>query len=242
MLKAITFDLWTTLIEPVDYREPRVEYIGHVLESNGCARGLQERRSAYDLSLQKFCDVWQNDHRHMSSAARLGLIMSALNVELNQEDFNRVVRQCEEVVLSAPPPLVPGAEMVIHELHRSYKIGLICDSGMSPGRVMRQVLEYYRLLPLFSATVFSDELGYTKPHRRMFDTALEMLGIRPNEGLHIGDLLRTDVAGAQAAGMKAVWFNQDKGQPDEAAIIPDYEITELSTVLTIVDGVDKERA
>ncbi|MGB7055326.1 MAG: HAD family hydrolase [bacterium] len=235
MLKAITFDLWTTIIEPIDYRESRIEYIRLILESNGYSIDRDAMRSAYSFSLQRFYDVWQNEHRHMPSAVRLGLMLSELKVELSEEMLNRVVKRCEEVVLRDPPPLIPGAEMVLDSLHDSYKIGLICDSGMSPGRVMRQVLARYDLLPYFCATVFSDELGCTKPHLHMFETALEQLGVEAHEALHIGDLLNTDVAGAKAAGMKTVWFNRDKAQTNETSLTPDYEITRLPQVLAIVD-------
>ena len=235
MLKAITFDLWTTIVEPIDYRESRIEYIRLILESNGYSIDLEAMRSAYSFSLQRFYDVWQNEQRHMPSAMRLGLMLSELSIELSEENFNRVVKYCEEVVLQTPPPLIPGAEMVLDSLHDSYKIGLICDSGMSPGRVMRQVLTRYHLLPYFCATVFSDELGRTKPHLRMFETTLKQLGVEAHEALHIGDLLNTDVAGAKAAGMKTVWFNRDRTQINEASVIPDYEIARLSEVLEIVD-------
>jgi putative hydrolase of the HAD superfamily len=237
MLKAITFDLWTTLIEPIDYRESRIEYIRHILESNGYKKDREAMRSAYDFSLQKFCDVWQHEHQHMPSPTRLGFMLRELSVELTEEEFSRVVKHCEEGILLAPPPLIPGAEMVLDTLHRSYKVGLICDSGMSPGRVVRQLLLRYHLLSYFSATVFSDEMGYTKPESRMFQAALEQLGVAAHEALHIGDLLRTDVAGAKAAGMKTIWFNQDKIQMDKALIIPDYEITQLPEVLAIVDRI-----
>jgi putative hydrolase of the HAD superfamily len=235
MLKAITFDLWTTLIEPVDYTEARIEYMRPVLEKSGYSVDNESLRAAYAIALGKFCDVWQNEHRHMPSSRRLGLMLAQLDVELSQEMFLKIVKYCEETVLYDPPPLIIDAENVLDSLNRSYKIGLICDSGMSPGRVMREVLKLYGILPYFSATVFSDELGYTKPHPCMFRTALDQLGVEPHQALHIGDLLNTDVAGAKAAGMKAVWFNRDGAKIDDASITPNFEIGRLSEIIRIVE-------
>lgn len=236
MIKAITFDLWTTIIEPIDYSGPRVEYTRRLLKSRGYSFKQEELSAAYSYSLQRFCSVWQNEHRHMPSAQRLGFMMRKLDVDLCQKDLTRIVRYFEETVLQDLPPLISGAEHVLNSLRGSYKIGLICDSGMSPGRVMRKVLARLALLEHFSATVFSDELGCTKPDRRMFVRALEQLGVEAQEALHVGDLLHTDVAGAKAAGMQTVWFNRDGAQNSDHSVIPDYEIKNLSEVLRIVSG------
>ncbi len=57
------------------------------------------------------------------------------------------------------------------------------------------------------------------------------LGVNAGEAMHIGDLLRTDIAGAKAAGMKAVWVRVR--EPDAEGVTPDYTIKRLSEVLTI---------
>lgn len=236
MVKAITFDLWTTIIEPIDYRGPRIEYLRRFLKNGGHSFEKEELWSAYSYSLERFSSVWQNEHRHMPSAQRLDYMMQKMGVDLPGVDFARVVEYFEEVVLHAPPPLVKGAESVLDSLHGSHKLGLICDSGMSPGRVMRKVLARMEILQYFGATVFSDELGCTKPDLRMFECALGRLGVDAQYAIHVGDLLRTDVAGAKAAGMQTIWFNRDGVQNSDGSIVPDYEIRDLADVLSIVSG------
>ena len=239
MLKAVTFDLWTTIIEPIDYQRPRIEYVRHFLKRKGYSFNMQALQSAYSHSLERFCHVWQNEHRHMPSTQRLGFMIDRLGVELSQEDLANVVEYFEETVLHDLPPLVAGAETVLDSLYGSYKLGLICDSGMSPGRVMREVLTRLDLLRYFSATVFSDELGYTKPDVRMFECALEQLGVAAQDAIHVGDLLNTDVAGAKAAGMKTVWLDWGAGQASGVSIVPDYRINRLADVLHILAGDDQ---
>ena len=54
-----------------------------------------------------------------------------------------------------------------------------------------------------------------KPSPLIFQQALEVLGLRPDEVLHVGDSLSADVGGAQAAGITAVWVNRrDRPVPD----------------------------
>jgi putative hydrolase of the HAD superfamily len=236
MLKAITFDLWTTIIEPIDYQEPRLEYVRCLLKRKGYSFKMESLQSAYSHALDRFCDVWQNEHRHMPSAQRLGFMMGRLGVELSQEDLASVVKYFEETVLHDLPPLVAGARLVLDTLHGPYRLGLICDSGMSPGRVMREVLARLDLLSYFSATVFSDELGCTKPDVRMFRCALDQLAVAAQDAAHVGDLLNTDIAGANAAGMKTIWLDWGMGQSSEASVTPDYRITRLADLLHIVAG------
>lgn len=46
-----------------------------------------------------------------------------------------------------------------------------------------------------------------KPHRPIFEMALERLGCRPGEAAMVGDSLATDVAGGRGAGMFTVWLD-----------------------------------
>jgi FMN phosphatase YigB (HAD superfamily) len=68
------------------------------------------------------------------------------------------------------------------------------------------VLGLHGLERYFSAFFFSDEHGFSKPDRRAFLTPLAELGIAPDEAVHVGDIQRTDIDGAQAAGLRAVHF------------------------------------
>jgi len=81
---------------------------------------------------------------------------------------------------------------------------LICDTGLTPGHVVRQHLLRLGLLRGLRAQIFSDEVGVPKPDARMFRAALAALGCPAREALHVGDLRRTDVAGARGVGMGSV--------------------------------------
>lgn len=60
---------------------------------------------------------------------------------------------------------------------------------------------------LFDAVVYSAELGYHKPDRRIFDHAAGLLGVENKDCLFVGDDPDTDIAGAVAADMQAVWLD-----------------------------------
>ena len=60
---------------------------------------------------------------------------------------------------------------------------------------------------LFDAVVYSAELGCHKPDRRIFDHAAKLLGVENKDCLFVGDDPDTDIAGAVAADMQAVWLD-----------------------------------
>ncbi len=76
--------------------------------------------------------------------------------------------------------------------------------------------------------------GWAKPHADMFVTALQYLDLLPQQVLHVGDHLLSDVAGAKYAGMQACWLN-DQGvelsKQADAKVLPDVEITSVSDLL-----------
>jgi putative hydrolase of the HAD superfamily len=80
---------------------------------------------------------------------------------------------------------------------------------------LHDVLERTGLRALLDAVVISAELGVAKPDPAIFRAALERLGTRAADAIHVGDSLDTDVAGARAAGLEAVFVARNGAQaPD----------------------------
>ena len=116
-----------------------------------------------------------------------------------------------------------GVAEALEALHRAaIPTALICDTGFTPSWVVREALRMHHLW--LDHSFFSDEVGAPKPYPPMFLAALEATGAEPAEAVHIGDLRRTDVAGARAAGMAAVRFagvHDDGWMPEDCK--PDVE-------------------
>jgi putative hydrolase of the HAD superfamily len=87
------------------------------------------------------------------------------------------------------------------------RIGIVCDVGMTGSPILLWHLERHGLLELFDHWSFSDVVGVYKPNRQIFEDALQGLGgVEPSRAAHVGDRLRTDVAGARAMGMTPVRY------------------------------------
>ena len=101
--------------------------------------------------------------------------------------------------------------------------------GFTPSSTLRDHLIRHGVLPLFDHWSFSDEVGAYKPSPVIFEHALEGLGgPAPERVAHVGDLRRTDVAGAQGMGMVAVRYTgieDDTSQPGPEAdhVVDDFD-------------------
>ena len=82
--------------------------------------------------------------------------------------------------------------------------------------------------------LISEAVRAYKPHRLVFQHALQRLGLEPHEVLHVGDSDVDDVKGAKAAGLRVAWVNRDgrKRRPDVPP--PDFEIPDLDGLLALL--------
>lgn len=236
MIKAVTFDLWNTLLSDRDYTDLRVRYLANVLTEQKTPRGYDEIVEAYISTHNYAHEIWESENfRYVSTEERVNHILRRLRVRLPGKLEATIIKEFKETILREPPTLIRGVKETLEALSLKYRLGIISDTGITPGYILREVLERHRILDLFESTVFSDEIGFNKPHRLMFETALKELDAKPSEAVHVGDLLQTDIAGAKAMGMKTIWINIKRTPPKEK-YSPDYEVNALPQVVTVIGG------
>ncbi len=234
MLHAVTFDFWGTLYQIASARDERLHLLQEVLARHSRPRSWTTLEAAYRQAWSVWTRVWQEEHRSITIERWLREVLAFLKAELPEDVVADLCQPMEEIYLrsSAPQP-VPEVAKVLPRLARRYRLGLISDVGLTPGRVLREILRRDGLLPCFRTLTFSDETGVTKPRPEQFLHTLAALKVRPEEAAHVGDLPETDLAGARAVGMKAVLFlgvsRRQDGRPLADAVFEDYG--ELEEVL-----------
>lgn len=209
VINAVTLDLWNTLL--VDRRGREREAMrADLLRAEMAAIDLSPPEHALAEGLaagyEHFDRVWREESRTPSCAEIVDATLLHLRADLPREARARLTTLFEELLLQAPPEPVPGAPGVLRQLAERYRLGLICDTGYSPGRVLRRVLDANGMLDPLGYLYFSDEGGRSKPDRRVFHEVLEHLEVAPAESVHVGDIQRTDIDGAHRAGMWAIHF------------------------------------
>jgi putative hydrolase of the HAD superfamily len=217
MIKAVTFDLWDTMIHD-DSDEAKRKAQGlrskkaerrHLLWAavNAVERIDAERVNlAYDVADAAFNHVWHDLSVTWTIAERLRVALEGLGRELPEAAFAKVVAAHESMEVEVPPDTVDGIEDALAELAQRYKLCVVSDTIVTTGTGLRALLEGHGLKRYFSGFAFSDEVGHSKPHRAMFDAAAKELGVAMEEMVHIGDRDHNDVKGPQTLGMKAVLF------------------------------------
>jgi putative hydrolase of the HAD superfamily len=235
LIRAVTFDLWNTLIENRDYTDHRVNNLAATLGKMGYSLTENDIADAFVSTLTYVQKIWLNEnYRFVPNKERLDFILQRLSARLPENLKQDVITYFEEIALSDPPLLIKGTKEILEQLSLKYKIGIISDAGFTPARNLRKILIKNGVLDLFDATVFSDETGYNKPHRTMFEGILSTLSVKPSEAIHVGDLLQTDIVGAKASGMKAAWLNKE-GKNSTEACRPDFTIKTINEIVTILD-------
>jgi HAD superfamily hydrolase (TIGR01549 family) len=102
---------------------------------------------------------------------------------------------------------MPGAQKALDELHRAnLPVGVVSNTSFAEP-VIRYELDKHGLADHLAFIVVSAEYSIRKPNELLFEIAAARLGIAASAIWFMGDRLDTDVAGAKAAGMTAVWFN-----------------------------------
>ena len=96
---------------------------------------------------------------------------------------------------------------VLCELKKKYKIGLITNFDHS--RHVKKVLNENGAKNLFECTIISDEIGFLKPDPKIFEIALNKLGVKPQNAIYVGDNINDDIQGAFAAGIQPVLISRN---------------------------------
>lgn len=211
---AVTFDFWHTLAVPLgdsaaQHRARRlVHLLAEVTGVDAATIGAEIGVAGVKAAMAAHSSVWSAGEAFSWDAAADD-VAAAVGLPIADP---RLRRRIEEVFSVFPdgivPPLAPNVAGAVRTLaDAGLRLGIICDVGLQPATSLRGALEVHGLLDAFAHTSFSDEVGVFKPDPRMFAHALAGLRVSdPSSAVHIGDLRRTDVAGARAAGLGTVRY------------------------------------
>lgn len=201
MIRAVTFDCWGTLINDNDFASATAARVKAVADSAGIDE--DKARDVLDRAWATHHEAWVRGEQ-FGSVGIAEFCCNALRLA-GDGGAERLCTAFEEAGrLGGVGPLEGAADLLQALKDAGLATALVCDTGLTPGRVVRDFLSDAGLLPNLDFCAFSNEVGVPKPHAKMFLTALEVIGVEPAGSVHVGDLLRTDVAGARAVGMKTV--------------------------------------
>lgn len=236
-LRAVTLDLWGTLIDsrdPIGKIERRREMLLTAIRAAGYPCELEQLRGGFRAARRIIDEGIARDRRDVGPPGRWEELMRQLNIPHEAVPFTAVTAAYEELTLEYLPQLLDGVKSAIESLASKYQIGLICNTGYTGGRVLRQVLAQHGLIGYFAVLTFSNEHGWLKPDPRIFLHTLAELGVPPEHALHIGDTEDMDIAGAKAAGLYSARYLQEgdnDGAVTSQADLLFFDWSELDSLL-----------
>jgi len=141
---------------------------------------------------------------------------------------------------------IAGARDVVEWLSERYRVGVVTNS---PADAARQKIDTAGVDDYAETVVFAGHDTPAKPAPEPFDRALDALEVDPDRAIHVGDSIRSDVAGANAAGLRSVLFaagseGRENGAEeasergpgdgsDDGQGIPDHRITSMSDLASL---------
>jgi putative hydrolase of the HAD superfamily len=194
----------------------------NLLILNDCHRDLLAGRlSGDDAKLQKYVRLFD----------RYGQQISRGTAEEARSRY-------EQAYAPALRP-VPGAIHLLEELRaRGLKIAVLTNNLVS--HQVSKILQC-GLDPLIDVLVISEEVGLTKPDPAIFHLTLERSGCGPREAVMVGDSWESDILGALAMGVRAVWLNRYGFTCPDPGLAPEFRaLLPLEPVLTAILGESEE--
>jgi HAD superfamily hydrolase (TIGR01549 family) len=205
-LRAVLFDVDFTLCRPGP--ELSAERYGRIAARHGIVLDVSrydEAREAAALNLKRHPELLHDDtiwHRFTEE-----IFIGMGGAEEIASDCATEIEQGWEV--SENFELFEDALPVLEELRAAnLRIGLV-SNGI---RDLNEFVAHHRLD--VDAAVGSRAHGRVKPHPTIFQAALELLGVVPEESVMVGDSLQEDVEGARALGMRAILIDRVDRHPE----------------------------
>lgn len=195
-VEAVLFDLDDTLVR---YERSPGEVLQAAFDAVGCAPlfPVEAYYARYDEFAER-CD----------SMDELRAECFAALAEANGHDRRRgrdVAAAFSDERDQSNVELLPGVAGVLSELATRYRLGVVTNGAPDAQREKIAAADLERWM---DAVVVAGHDAPPKPDPEPFERAMDSLGATPATTVHVGDSLETDVAGARAAGLDAVWVSE----------------------------------
>jgi len=126
---------------------------------------------------------------------------------------------------------LPYLDEVLADLKsRGYKLGVITNTVTSREEHVRIALQRIDVEKYFDVIVTSVDVGFNKPDERIFQAALKVLKVKPEEAAMVGNRISADIVGGNRIGMKTILYKWNERYPEKISS-PEEEPTRTITSL-----------
>lgn len=204
-VKAVIFDYIGTLVNCKGYSMVDSE---DKLYSALVAEGFKMEKhvflEAYHAAHQKYRVIRYEQHREVTNA--IWVSEALRNIGFKAEAKDSAIKTALNVFFQDfinTLELRVGAKKLLSQTKAKCKIGLISNFTHAP--VIYKSLRKIGIDQFFNAVIISEENGWRKPNRMIFQDALYRLQVKPGEAVYVGDSPVEDIKGAKDLGLKTIF-------------------------------------
>ena len=234
-IKAVLFDMFDTLMlieKDHGFYAPAMQRMYRYLKEHGIDVPFEKFEQTYinerDKIFAEADATFEEPHFYVRIAATLRAlgynyeVSSPIVAEATSEfyiEFMKFVR------------IDPNTERTLQALHKKYHLGVV--SNFAIPECVLSLLHQSKIEHFFDVIIISGAVNKRKPHQDIFKRALDMMNVKAEEAIFVGDTIDADIEGAKAAGMKAVYIERRTQKPSEK-YRPDKTIKRLSELPAIL--------
>ena len=227
-IRAVLFDWGGTLVHqpptPPDTAYAAVaKYARHTLF-------LALRDQVFELAFRESVEHLQTADECPALSSLINAAFERLGWSLDDED----IANCTErffTEATAKDTVFDDARALLASLkYRGYRTG-VASNAIYPGAMYAGLLSDLGLSGYLDTFVTSADTGRPKPSPETCLEALRAIGIDPHEALFVGDTLETDIAGARAAGMRAILLDRAGRHSEGAGYLVVERLSALNELL-----------
>lgn len=233
-IKAVIFDWAWTLVDlgNEDDRRAFSEMFEFLRQKGVVLPDHENCYRTYRELFYKMIDESKQTHREACFDTVLKFLLQKYSIDITGkttvEEILRIYYQNIYSTRKVFSDVVPALQQLqSNGLHLA-----IISNTTNPPFMKDYERELMGLDSYFEFSIYSSGVLYRKPHPSIFKLAANRLQLKEQEILYVGDDPLNDVAGAQEAGMQAVWVNRD-GEKLPEGIEPEFEVSSLQDLLKI---------
>jgi putative hydrolase of the HAD superfamily len=240
LIRAVLFDYGGTLVQmerPWSELKPeaiRSEYA--VLSRNGLAVDYETYLTLNESAFRKYAGLEAIEDKDIPDATKYLDLVGGVFPSMPRDWQEHVAAQANEAFWrTITDNLSPRADArATLERLRSLGLRLSVVSNHHNAQSLRGHLGRLQLSLYFSHILASSELGFRKPDPRIIAKSLELLGVRGDEALFVGDSREFDVEGAKRAGVRSILILNRSKEEASPGPEPDFTVHNLGEVPNIV--------
>lgn len=204
-IKAVIFDFIGTLTSVNNYslEASTLKQYQAIVEA-GFSVDEEDFLRAYSRAHEKYRLIRYEELVEVTNGVWISDALNCLGFKTSPEDVRvkTAVNVFFEDYLTSLE-LNPCARRMLVRLSKRHKLGLVSNFTYAP--VIHAALRKLGVNRFFNAVLVSEDVGWRKPNRKIFQEALRRLGVKAEDTVYVGDCPVEDIGGAAAAGMRTIF-------------------------------------